>query len=246
MRLICLGTTGYHPNERRHTACYMLPELGVVFDAGTGAFRIGPHLRTDALEFFLSHAHLDHIIGLTYLFDILAARPSCAVKVHGTEKTLAAIQSHLLAEVVFPTKLPCEYVPLADETRLPLNARMTHFPLDHPGGSCGFRLDWPGGSLAYVTDTTATADASYLSLIRGVDLLIHECNFPDTEHKAAVRTGHSCTSDVARVAADSQVGRLLLCHLAPHSDDLDPAGLETARAIFPQTLLAEDNLSLEV
>ena len=40
MKLVLLGTTGYHANDRRQTACFMLPELGVVFDAGTGLYRV--------------------------------------------------------------------------------------------------------------------------------------------------------------------------------------------------------------
>ncbi len=67
MLLNLLGTTGYHPNERRQTACFMLPELGIVLDAGTGMFRVHDHLQTDTLDIFLSHAHLDHILGLTFL-----------------------------------------------------------------------------------------------------------------------------------------------------------------------------------
>jgi ribonuclease BN (tRNA processing enzyme) len=53
MELHFLGTGGYHPNERRHTACLMLPELGVVFDVGTAAFRIPPRLQTSELTVFL-------------------------------------------------------------------------------------------------------------------------------------------------------------------------------------------------
>src|SRR5579871_6726587 len=66
MILQFLGTGGYHPNERRHTACLLLPEVGVVFDAGTGAFRIRERLRTPDIQLFLTHAHLDHVVGLTY------------------------------------------------------------------------------------------------------------------------------------------------------------------------------------
>ena len=40
MRLVLLGTTGYHANDRRQTACLMLPEVGVVFDAGSGFYRV--------------------------------------------------------------------------------------------------------------------------------------------------------------------------------------------------------------
>jgi hypothetical protein len=65
MRVEFLGTGGYHPNERRHTACVLLPEIGLAFDAGTSVFRLPPRLESKELDVFLSHAHLDHIAGLT-------------------------------------------------------------------------------------------------------------------------------------------------------------------------------------
>ena len=49
----------------------MLPELGVILDAGTGIFRARDLIQTKHLDIFLSHVHLDHVIGLTFLFDIL-------------------------------------------------------------------------------------------------------------------------------------------------------------------------------
>ena len=39
MKLVLLGTTGYHANDRRQTACMLLPEIGVMFDAGTALYR---------------------------------------------------------------------------------------------------------------------------------------------------------------------------------------------------------------
>ena len=72
MKLVLLGTGGYYANDRRHTACLMLPEVGVVLDAGSGMFRIRDYLATDRLDIFLTHAHLDHVIGLTYLIDVLS------------------------------------------------------------------------------------------------------------------------------------------------------------------------------
>ena len=70
MQLLLLGTTGYHPNDRRQTPCLLLPERGVMLDAGTGLYRAARYLQTPHLDVFLTHAHLDHVIGLTYLFNV--------------------------------------------------------------------------------------------------------------------------------------------------------------------------------
>ncbi|GAF80320.1 unnamed protein product, partial [marine sediment metagenome] len=75
MKIILLGTTGYHPNDRRHTPCMVLPECGVLLDAGTAMFRAGRYLETPDVDIFLTHAHIDHVIGLTYLFDIVRDYP---------------------------------------------------------------------------------------------------------------------------------------------------------------------------
>ena len=47
MKLVLLGTTGYHPNDRRHTPCMLIPECGVMLDAGTAVYRAGNYLQTD-------------------------------------------------------------------------------------------------------------------------------------------------------------------------------------------------------
>jgi ribonuclease BN (tRNA processing enzyme) len=117
--------------------------------------------------------------------------------------------------------------------------------LEHPGGSVGYRLDWPGHSLAYITDTIAAPGAKYIEMLRGVDLLIHECYFRDGMEGWASQTGHSSTSAVARVAAEAGVGRLVLVHLNPRSDADDPIGVEAAQGIFPHTEIGHDRLEIE-
>lgn len=240
MQIHLLGTTGYHPNDQRHTACMMLPELGVVLDAGTAMFRVRDHLQTKTLDIFLSHAHLDHVIGLTFLFDVLWQKNVEKVRVHGDPRKLAAIERHLFATELFPVRPPFDFVPLADEVRLADGARLTHFPLEHPGGSLGYRIDWPDRSLAYVTDTTARRNAAYLEKIRGVDLLLHECYFPDGLDDHATLTGHSWTTPVAQVAAAAAVKRAVLVHVNPLASGPDPLGLAAAKQIFPALELASD------
>lgn len=245
MKLHCLGTGGYHPNEHRHTACYYLPELELVLDAGTGMFRL-PNLlqakQAQALDIFLTHAHLDHIVGLTYLL-VLDGSTVQRVTVHAEQAKIEAIKSHLFAELLFPILPALTFQPLTDPIEIGA-WRITWFDLRHPGGSVGYRLDGPQQSLAYVTDTTADRQAAYIEHIRDVDLLVHECYFTDEDQATAELTGHSRVSEVAEVAKASGAQQLLLVHINPHSDD-DEALLATARRLLSNTQIATDGLIVE-
>lgn len=244
MQLVFLGTGGFHPNERRHTASIMLPEAGIVFDAGTSFFRMPEYLKTRELDVFLSHGHLDHICGLTFPVVPLLSDELDAIRVYGKLRSLTAVQERLFSEEMFPVAMPnTEYIELSDELEFADGAKLTHCELEHPGGSTGFRIDWPEHSLAYITDTIAPGD--YVDFITGVDLLIHECYFPDEMAEWAIKTGHSHTTPVAQVAKDANVGRLALVHIDPQRPDDDPIDLEVAQAIFPETFIAEDKMVIE-
>lgn len=242
MRLLFLGTGGYHPNERRHTAGLLLPEAGIAFDAGSSFFRAPSRLKTTELDIFLTHSHLDHIQGLTFFIVpmLLGAVQKC--RVHGDAKTLAAVQEHLFSPSIFPVLPSFEFVPLAE--RVVINGcTITHCQLKHPGGSVGYQVEQAGRRLAYITDTTA--DESYLDFIRGADVLIHECYFPDDMAQWSEKTGHSNTSQVTQLARQAAVKRLYLTHIDPQRPDDDPIGLATARSVFPETILAEDLMEIE-
>ena len=252
MRIDFLGTGGYHPNDRRQTACLMMPEIGLVFDAGTAAYRIGRRMQTDRLKIVLTHAHWDHIIGLTYLLVPVFNGQIKQLEVWGTAATLKAIQTHLFANETFPVMPEIEFHQLDEVDGFDVEqGRLTWFPLvSHPGGSMAYRLDWGGSegqsirSFAYVTDTTV--DGTYTAFLNGVDVLVHECFFPDGNEALAEQTGHSTVTTVARLARDLSVKQLILTHVDPQKTGDDPVGLDAARAIFPNTELAEDLSSLDL
>ncbi len=245
MRLTFLGTGGYHPNERRHTACVFLPEIGLAFDAGSAFFRVQDRLETDTLDVFLSHAHLDHVCGLTFFLVPVLRGDVSRVRVFGTPKTLAAVREHIFADAIFPVDPPFEWCELPTDGYISLAAggRLTWTPLEHPGGSLGYRIDWPDRSLAYITDTTAPGN--YLAFLRGVNVLIHECYFPDEMAEWAEKTGHSAATEVAKVARDSGADRLYLVHADPQRPEDDPVGMASIREIFHKSELAEDLQQIE-
>lgn len=247
MQIHCLGTAGYHPNETRQTSCYFLPHQGLALDAGSGVFRIGERLLTDELDILLSHAHLDHVIGLTFLLDTHATTRLRKVRVWSEPRTIAAVREHVFASSIFPV-MPdwIDWCPLTDRQFDVAGFRVTVIPLDHPGGSIGFRLDHADVSVAYITDTTANPAAAYVQKIRRVDLLLHECNFNDQQIEFAKMTGHSWTTAVAQVAVSAQVKRVLLTHMNPQADSAQSLGLEEFRRIYANAEMATDGMVVEI
>ncbi len=106
----------------------------------------------------------------------------------------------------------------------------------------------PGVSVVYCTDTVFCEAA--VALAQGADLLIHEATFSHGEAEMAFQRQHSTSTMAAQTAAEAGVQQLVLTHLSPryapgnaiNADDL----LAEARAIFPNTVLAKDFLSLDV
>jgi ribonuclease BN (tRNA processing enzyme) len=253
MKLHCLGTAGYHPSPTRHTASFFLEEANVLLDAGTGVFRLDQLLHGPELSILLSHAHLDHVVGLSYFWDLVSATPLEKIHVYGERRKLEDIRQHLFHPSLFPVQPPLQWHDIEENVK-PWKlgeAECEWFPLEHPGGSIGYRLRFPSVDLAYVTDTTSQHDSGYWSKIQGVDWLIHECNFPDSEREMAERTGHSWTSAVLENAYKHGIQRLILTHVNPLADDRDPIGLAAATARLgsrtpSQILLASDSTVVDL
>jgi ribonuclease Z len=106
----------------------------------------------------------------------------------------------------------------------------------------------PGASVVYCTDTVFCEAA--VELAAGADLLIHESTFAHGEAEMAIARQHSTSTMAAQTALAADVKQLVLTHLSPRympgnpmtPDDL----LAEARAIFANTRLAKDFLSIDV
>jgi ribonuclease Z len=108
--------------------------------------------------------------------------------------------------------------------------------------------DLKGRVAVYCTDTTYCRSA--VELARDADLLIHEATFAEADEGLAVRSTHSTAAMAARVASEAGARRLLITHFSPRyfpGNQTEPEDLlREARAVFPETEMARDFLSVDV
>jgi ribonuclease Z len=100
-----------------------------------------------------------------------------------------------------------------------------------------------GKAIAYCTDTRPFAGS--VELARGADLLIHEATYTEELTEEAREYGHSTAAQAARVAQDAGARQLLITHFSTRYPDATPL-LEEARAVFSNTIMAQDLIEVKV
>ena len=99
----------------------------------------------------------------------------------------------------------------------------------------------PARSYAYCSDTICMKNI--IPLIQGTDLLFHEGTFAQSEIARAKETFHTTAAQAAEIARDAKVKQLVIGHFSARYED-ESVLLKEAQGIFPNTLLAKENLRI--
>jgi ribonuclease BN (tRNA processing enzyme) len=247
LRAWLLGSGGWIPTAERETACTLVRrgEDALALDAGTGLQRLvaDPALLDGVrrLDIVLTHFHLDHVCGLTYL-PALPVRPTVWAPGAWLYDTPSV---ELLAPLRRAPISPFEADELGEVRELEPGAQsvgafgiVTRAQPRHWAPTAGLRVE---DALALVTDTAF--DPGSADLARDVAHLLHEAWSTSSEPVAA--EGDATAAEAGRVAKDAAARRLTLVHINPRGPD-EAALLSDARRLVPEAELGRDATELQL
>jgi ribonuclease BN (tRNA processing enzyme) len=92
----------------------------------------------------------------------------------------------------------------------------------HKGGrTYGYRIDDLTGSVAYLPDHGPVQGCTdeVRAMIKGVDVLVHDAQFLESERSTADLFGHATVDEAIRLATEANAGTLVLFHHGPGRTD---------------------------
>jgi ribonuclease BN (tRNA processing enzyme) len=247
MKIVFLGTNGWYDTQTGNTLCILVETEReyIILDAGSGIWKLDRYINDDkAIYLFLSHLHLDHIIGLHTLNKFNFAQGLTIIGQSGTKDFLNKI-------INSPFTIPMHQLPYRTEIcEIPEEEAITPFkftslPLKHSSECLGYRFEIEDKVISYCVDTGYCTNA--IELARDADLLITEC---------ALKTGqsdeiwpHLNPKDAARIADEGNAKMLALVHFDASvytTLDARKRAEKRARKLFDKTFAATDSMEIEI
>ncbi len=229
MKLRILGCSGGIGGDRRTTS--ILIDEDILIDCGTGVGNLSVEEMRKLRHVFLTHTHLDHIATLPLLVDTLFNdlhdRP---LVIHALEESMEIIKQHIFNWQIWPDffELPDKSRPSiefqamsAGETRELQGRTIEMIPVNHSVPGVGYRIQNDTGSFAFSGDTT-TNDTLWEVLNRhdGLDMLVIECAFSNSEKQLSDLAGHYCPETlIADMSKLRHRPRVFITHLKPGEED---------------------------
>ncbi|MBI4690940.1 MAG: MBL fold metallo-hydrolase [Nitrospirae bacterium] len=247
MKIVFLGTNGWYDTSTGDTICILIKtgKYNIILDAGNGLYKVDRYINPENPTYlFLSHFHLDHIIGLHILgkFNFTHRLYICGQT--GTKNILNTI-------INLPYSMPLNRVGYEIEVYdLPVEKndipfKVEFLPLIHSSLTLGYRFELENKIIAYCPDTGYCENA--VKLASDADLLITECAFKPGQISES--WPHLNPEIAARIAVESQAKRLSLVHFdASLYQSLEERknAENVAKNIFSNSTAAIDDMEIEL
>jgi cAMP phosphodiesterase len=184
----------------------------ILVDAGTVAGALSIPEQIEIEHALVTHAHLDHTVGLAFLTDTLAmVAPDRRVTVTSIAPVIESLRMHAFNDALWPdfTEIPTGANPvlgfrtlaLRHETRVG-DLWVTPVPVDHTVPTTGFVIHDSETGFLYSGDTGPTQELWRVAReMGGLKALIVETAFPNRLEALARVSGH-LTPDMLRREID--------------------------------------------
>jgi ribonuclease BN (tRNA processing enzyme) len=227
MKLTVLGSSG-GIGSGRHTTCLLIDD-DVLIDAGTGVTTLDFEQLLKIDHVFLTHAHLDHVLGLPLLLDSVGDLRASPLTVHALPEVLDVLAAHLFNWHLWPD---FRVIPTADAPWLrfaPLSLGESYtlrgrtfrpLPANHAVPACGVHVATAQGSLVFSGDTThCDAFVDAVNAIPDLRHLIVETSFENELVEIAKAAKHHWPASLAAELARLTVGpEVWITHLKPGNE----------------------------
>lgn len=201
MQVRILGCSGGIGSGLKTTS--ILLDDDVLIDAGTGVGDLGLDELRRLKHVFLTHSHLDHVVGLPLFIDAaFEAYMQNPLHVHARRETINALQAHLFNDVIWPdfSRLPdprravMQYNEVKPGDQFVLGDReFRAVDVKHAVPTLGFCVKSSDKVLAFSGDTTTNRTLwPVLNDYDKLDVLIIEVSFPNQQAELAMKSGHYC------------------------------------------------------
>ncbi len=265
------GVRGSIPSPGAETAAYggntacveiVAGDHTLIIDAGSGIRALGeklccnPATRVDLL---FSHCHFDHIEGLPFFAPLyMSGRPLNLWSGHirAPDATRAMVASLIRAPYfpIDPSKFRAALTYhdfRAGETLEPGGGiTIKTIPLNHPGGSTGFRITFRRRSVCYISDVEhrpGFIERALVDFVSGANLMIYDAMYTDEEYPRYIGFGHSTWQEAIKLADAAAVQTLALYHHFPGRTDEELAKVEAlAGARRSLTLMAREGMEFRL
>ncbi|HSI23273.1 MAG TPA: 3',5'-cyclic-nucleotide phosphodiesterase [Methylophilaceae bacterium] len=228
MKIRILGCSGGACADLRTTALQI--DDDVLVDCGTGVGDLTLEEMAGIHDVFLTHSHLDHVLFLPLLSDTAQALRNGPLTVHALPATIAALQTHMLNNVLWPDygSLPTPEDPyirfqplMLGETVETGKRRITALPARHAVPAVGYRIDSGRGSFVFSGDTTFCEDFwDALNAIDNLEYVMMETTMRDMDQAIAERSRHTTPALLAQgLACLRRPARVLITHIEPDKID---------------------------
>ncbi|HVM15683.1 MAG TPA: MBL fold metallo-hydrolase [Egibacteraceae bacterium] len=207
----------------------------ILLDFGSGLPDVDPtdssvSQTTGRIVAFVSHLHLDHVIGLPFFPPL--HQEGTELDIYGPPQpsgSLADAFAALIRPPFFPLQLAdvratVRFHEVFEDDLAVGGVKVKVRPVPHLGPTVGYRFEQDGFAFAYVSDHQAPPSFEgvsdpVLELCDGVDVLIHEAQYTHEEFARKPDWGH-CTPAYALLVAKESVARCLcLYHHDPRRSD---------------------------